>query len=61
MMSEFKSWEKMTEVERLQNTFSDYYKDTYGHRPRWMSDHEWNDEQWLKEQIARLDNFNGEQ
>ena len=33
-MTEFKSWEELSERERLECTYSDAYKDAYGFRPR---------------------------
>jgi hypothetical protein len=33
-MSEFKSWEEMSELEQAQCTYSDFHKDAYGFRPR---------------------------
>jgi len=50
----FKSWEELTEVERLQSEFSDFYKDVHGYRPRWMSDSQWNSEAWLTNEIRTL-------
>lgn len=51
----FKTWDEMTVVEQLQCTFSDYHKDVYGFRPRYMTAEQWNSEQWLREEISKLD------
>ena len=45
---------KYTKIDELQSYFSDFHKDVYGTRPRWMSDEQWVDESWLEEQIARI-------
>lgn len=50
----FRKWEELTEVERLQSEFSDFYKDVHGYRPRWMSDSQWNSEAWLTNEISTL-------
>lgn len=36
-MSEFKSWDEMTEKEQLECSVWDAYKDAYGVRPRFMN------------------------
>ena len=36
-MSEFKSWEEMSEQEQLSAIHYDFYKDVHGIRPRWMN------------------------
>jgi len=54
---EFKSWEELTKVEQLQSTYSDYYKDVHGFRPRGADSEQWNSEEWLTEQIASLDRY----
>lgn len=48
------SWDNMTEVEQLQCTFSDLYKEVNGFRPRFASDEQWNSAEWLREQIKNL-------
>lgn len=40
-MSEFKSWEEMTELEQAQCQFWDMYKDAYGVRPRGIDTSGW--------------------
>lgn len=34
-MSEFKSWEELTELEQLESTYCDMHKDVYGVKARW--------------------------
>ena len=43
-----------TNLECLQSDFSDFYKEVYGVRPRWMTDEQWNSEEWLEQAIAGL-------
>jgi len=40
-MSEFKSWEEMSELEQAQCTYWDMYKDAYGVRPRGIDTTAW--------------------
>ena len=40
-MSEFKSWEEMSELEQAQCMFWDMYKDAYGVRPRGIDTSGW--------------------
>ena len=40
-MSEFTTWEDMTELEQAQATFWDMYKDAYGVRPRGVDTSAW--------------------
>ena len=49
-----RTWEQMSEVERLQCTFSDLHKDVYGFRPRGLMSEEWNSEEWLQAQFQLL-------
>lgn len=37
-MSEFKSWDELSELEQLQEIYSDAYKSAYGFRPRGYGD-----------------------
>lgn len=45
-----------TEVEALQDEFSDFYKAFYGHRPRYASSAEWVSAAWLKGEIQAITN-----
>ena len=38
-------------VEELQGYFSDFYKDFYGSRPRFATEEQWSDRNWLEGQI----------
>lgn len=49
-----RSWDELSRVEQLQETFSDFHKDVHGFRPRWMSDDQWNSEAWLEQEIQAL-------
>ena len=53
----FKAWEELSELEQLQSTYSDAYKDAYGFRPRGMSSEQWNSVEWFKQELEFL---NGE-
>ena len=45
-----KTWEDMTEIERVKASYSDLHKEVYGFRPRNYSEQaEWSDDQWLDE------------
>ena len=48
-MSEFKSWEEMSELEQAQCQFWDMYKDAYGVRPRGISTVGWTLEDFQSE------------
>ena len=48
-MGEFKSWVEMTELEQLACEHSDFYKDAYGIRPRWLDTSSWSVEQFNAE------------
>ena len=43
-----------TELEDLQSTYSDYYKEVYGFRPRNFSDEQWNSVDYFKGALAEL-------
>jgi len=43
-----------TEVEKLQDEFSDFHKDFYGFRPRYATESEWNSAAWLKAEIQAI-------
>ena|SRR5271166_5826080 len=47
-------WEELTEVEKLQSIWSDFYKDVNGFRPRFATNGQWNDAVWLQGQIDDL-------
>ena len=51
-MSEFKSWEEMTEKEQLECSLWDAYKDAHGFRPRFMNMEVMSVEE-LKEELER--------
>ena len=40
-MSDLKSWEEMSDLERAACTYWDMYKDAYGHRPRGIDTSSW--------------------
>lgn len=42
-----------TELQKLQDQYSDMYKEEYGFRPR-ATEEQWNDIEWLKAQIKDL-------
>jgi len=45
-----------TEVETLQDEFSDFHKDFYGFRPRYATEAEWVSAAWLKSEIQAIVN-----
>lgn len=49
-----KIWEELSELEKKQATFWDFYKDVHGVRPRWVTEEQINDEAWLDAQMERL-------
>ena len=51
-MSEFTSWEDMTELEQAQANFWDMYKDAYGFRPRHVDTSTWTLEQFNEEFVT---------
>jgi hypothetical protein len=38
-------------VEELQGYYSDFFKDYYGYRPRFATNEQWNNREWLIEHI----------
>lgn len=48
-MSEFKTWEEMSDLEQAQCMFWDMYKDAYGIRPRGIDTSTWTLEDFSKE------------
>jgi len=48
-VSEFKSWEEMTDLEQAQCMFWDMYKDAHGVRPRGIDTSTWSLEDFRKE------------
>jgi hypothetical protein len=52
-----KSWDELTEVEQLQEHFSDFHKDVHGFRPRWMTDEQWVSKAWLEQSIQELHQY----
>ena len=51
-MSEFTSWEDMTELEQAQANFWDMYKDAYGFRPRHVDTSTWTLERFNEEFVT---------
>ena len=49
MTTEFKSWDKLSDLEQAQATYWDMYKDAYGVRPRGVDTSGWTVETFLKE------------
>jgi hypothetical protein len=43
-----------TPLEEAQGTYSDFYKELHGFRPRFASEEQWNSLEWLNEQIDAL-------
>lgn len=52
-----RSWDELSKVEKLQETFSDFHKDVHGFRPRWMTADQWNSEAWLEQEIQALHDY----
>jgi hypothetical protein len=48
-MSEFSSWNEMSELEQARTTWWDAYKDAYGFRPRGINTSSWSLEDFNKE------------
>jgi hypothetical protein len=61
-MSEFKSWEEMSELEQLACEFWDFYKEAHGFRPRHVDVSEWTVEEFHSEfvELARVCKQNAE-
>ena len=61
-MSEFKSWEEMSELEQLACEFSDFYKEAHGFRPRHVDVSEWTVAEFHSEfvELARVCKENAE-
>ena len=53
-------WKDLTELEQLQSIYSDTYKDTFGVRPRFISDENWNNVEWLRQEIEELYSMNSQ-
>ena len=53
-MSDFRTWDELSEVEQLQCEYSDFYKDVHGFRPRGHTVEEWNSVDFLKAKIVVL-------
>ena len=49
--------DERTEVEKLQDTFSDFYKDVHGYRPRFHTHEQWNSVEWLTAAIQALHDY----
>jgi hypothetical protein len=56
-MSEYRTWEELTEAEQLHQTWSDFYKDVHGFRPRFGTEAELSSVEWLKERIDGLNAY----
>jgi len=46
-----------TQVEVLQDLFSDFHKDVHGFRPRFPTSEQWNSAEWLQQQIDQLHQY----
>ena len=46
-----------TPLEEAQGTYSDFYKELHGFRPRSASEEQWNSLEWLNEQIDALHDY----
>lgn len=55
-MGQFRTWNELSEVEQLQEIYSDTYKSAYGFRPRHATTEQWNSVEWLQEQLDFLEN-----
>ena len=53
-------WKDLTELEQLQCIYSDTYKDTFGVRPRFISDENWNNVEWLRQEVEVLYSMNSQ-
>lgn len=53
-MSEFKTWEELSELEQAECIYSDMHKDAYGVRPRGIDTSQWTLEDYQQE-FARLE------
>ena len=49
MITEFKSWDELSDLEQAQATFWDMYKDAYNFRPRHIDTSTWTLEQFERE------------
>jgi hypothetical protein len=52
-MTQYRTWDQLTEVEQLQNIYSDDYKDVHGLRPRPPME-QWRDVEWLRAEVDSL-------
>lgn len=52
-MTKFRKWDDLSELEQLQNIYSDDHKDTYGFRPR-PSKEQWDSLEWLQGELGSL-------
>lgn len=61
-MSEFKSWEEMSELEQLACEFWDFYKEAHGFRPRHVDTTSWTVAEFHSEfvELARVCKQNAE-
>jgi len=61
-MSEFKSWEEMSELEQLACEYWDFYKEAHGFRPRGIDTSSWTVEQFQAEftELGRICKQNAE-
>lgn len=48
-------WRYRTLLEERQGFYSDWHKDLYGRRPRFMTHEQWNSKVWLKKALADLE------
>jgi len=52
-MTKFRKWDELSDLEQLQNIYSDDYKDAYGFRPR-PNKEQWNSLEWLQGELDSL-------
>jgi hypothetical protein len=48
------TYREYTKLENLQSEYSDFYKEVYGFRPRFMSEEQWNSEEWFEAELKVL-------
>lgn len=54
MINDTPNMREYSPLEEAQGTYSDFYKELHGFRPRFSSDEQWNSLEWLNEQIDAL-------
>ena len=53
-MSDFRTWDQLSETEQYQSIYSDLHKDVFGFRPRGMTSNQWGSLEWLKAEVEDL-------